>query len=105
MPRAEPFHGRFAGVRELLQSPEMAAEMVRRAERAKIYAEGIAPVRSGEFASSFYVRASRQGGVHNDRACAWLGNDDPSAVSIELGTSDTPAHRTLRRAMLEAMGD
>jgi hypothetical protein len=97
----------YAGIRELLQSAELARDLGRRAEHAESYARGIAPRgRTGEYGSSFYVRVTRtHGGIRNDRAAAYLGNTDPAAFQIEVGTSDTPAHRTLRRAATEAMGD
>lgn len=101
---ATRFKANYRGVGELLKSEFMAAEMVRRAEKAKNRAEEIAPKKSGGFSSSFYVTGSRHGGIKNDRARGVLGSDHPAAIPIELGTNDTKVHRTLRRAMLEAMG-
>jgi hypothetical protein len=96
------------GVGEMLRAEFMEAEMLRRAEVGKQVAEAIAPEyrepdRRGRYREHFYTRASRRGGVHEDRAAGYLGNDHPAAFQIETGTRDTPAHRTLRLAA-EAMG-
>jgi hypothetical protein len=94
----------FKGLGELLKSPEMVAEMVAAAERAKAFAEAIAPRETGEYASRFSVAATRDGGSKHDRAAAYLINDDPASLSIEYGTGEpngsrTPKHRTLGRAI------
>lgn len=93
----------FKGLAELLKSPEMVAAMESIAQRGKAYAESIAPRDTGEYASRFSVASSRSGGVHHDRAVAYLINDDPASLSIEYGTSDTPKHRTLGRT-IDALG-
>lgn len=97
----------YSGIRELLQSPQMAQELGIRALHAEAYARAIAPRgRTGEYENSFYTRVTRTaGGIRKDRAAAYLGNDDPNAFQIEVGTKDTPAHHTLVRAATEAMGD
>jgi hypothetical protein len=110
----------YPGMRELLQSKLVAQELSIRVQRAEAYARGIAPRgATGEYENSFYTRVSRtEGGWtlrgrgkrarlidRHDRAAAFLGNDDPNAFQIEVGTKDTPAHHTLVRAATEAMGD
>lgn len=94
----------FKGLAELLRSPEMVAQMEAVAERGKAYAESIAPRHTGDYASRFSVASSRNGGVHHDRAVAYLINDDPASLSIEYGTGEpngtrTPKHRTLGRTI------
>ncbi len=97
--------GSYSGIAELLRSPMMVDELVRRAEKTRALAEQIAPKRTGHYAESFAVSASRNGGARSDRAAAYVTNSDRGAASIELGTRDTPAHRTLRTAMLDGMKD
>jgi len=94
----------YEGIGEMLRSEWMQAEMIRRAEKGKAYAEAIAPFdptdRDGDhYKDHFSVRP----GNRQDRASAELVNDHVAAVQIEWGTSDTPAHRTLGKA-LDAMG-
>jgi hypothetical protein len=103
------FKGNYRGLGELLKSPEMEAEMLRRAEAVKARAESTAPFdpksRDGtHYRDAFRVESSRDGGQHHDRAVARVVNDDPAAFQIEYGTSDTPRHRTLGKA-LDAAGD
>jgi hypothetical protein len=106
----------YSGIRDMLQSSLIAQELGLRAQRAEAYARAIAPRgATREYENSFYTRVSRTDGgfrragdevIHErDRATAYLGNDDPNAFQIEVGTKDTPAHHTLRRAATEAMGD
>jgi hypothetical protein len=78
--------------------------MTRRAELGKAYAEATAPYdaedRDGDhYKDHFSVRP----GTRKDRASADLVNDHVAAFQIEFGTSDTPAHRTLGKA-LDVMG-
>jgi len=89
----------FRGLAELLKSPEMVTAMEEFAQAGKDLAETIAPRETGEYASRFSVASSRSGGVHHDRAVAYLINDDPASLSIEYGTLDTPKHRTLGRVI------
>lgn len=92
------------GVGQLLRSPMVRAEMVRRAEIIKAVAEGIAPVggpgdpHSGLYKKSFYVRSTSRGGRNNDRAMAFVGNRAPYARWVEYGTEKVPAHHVLLRA-------
>jgi hypothetical protein len=57
------------------------------AERGRNHAEGIAPVETGAFRSSF--RVERGDGE------ALIVNDDPGAAAIEFGSDDTPAHHVM----------
>lgn len=96
------FTASYRGIGQLLRSSEMQAEMLRRAARAKVYAQATAPRETGQFATSFTTHVVARGGAHRDRAEAVLANTDPAGLAIELGTRRTPAHRTLRKA-LDAM--
>jgi hypothetical protein len=92
-----------AGVGEMLKSAAMQAEMHRRAERGKDFAEGVAPydpANATHYRDAFKVEDRPR----DDRACAALVNDDGAAFYIEYGTSKTPAHHVLHRAM-DMMGD
>lgn len=98
------FRASFSGIGRMIRSPEMQAEMRRRAEKVKRAAEATAPVDSGEYKSSFQVTSGARGGVRKDRAYGRVTNSVPHAFYVEYGTSKTPAHHTLRRA-LSAAGD
>jgi hypothetical protein len=92
------------GVGQLLRSPMIQAEMVRRAEVIKGVAEGIAPVggpadpHAGTYKSSFYVTSTARGGRRRDRATATVGNRAYYARFVEYGTERVPAHHVLLRA-------
>lgn len=93
------FRASYTGIGRMLRSEPMLAAMLARAEQVKARAEAIAPVDTGEYARSFSVEGTRAGGAHHDRAVAAVRSDDPAAFAIEVGTEDTPAHRTLRKAL------
>lgn len=96
---------------QLLRSPEVAAEMRRRAERIKAAAEAIAPVggpgdpHPGRYKSGFKTLSTPRGGVRRDRATATVYNDVPYARWVEYGTEHVPAHHVLLRAALAAGGE
>lgn len=97
------FKGDYAGIGEMLRADFMQAEMMDRARKGKEYAEATAPYdehgESPHYKEQFRVEAA----LREDRARALLVNDDPDALWIELGTRDTPKHRTLGKA-LDIMG-
>lgn len=92
------------GVGQLLKSPMIRADMVRRAEVIKGAAEAIAPVggpsdpHSGHYKESFYVTSTDRGGRRRDRATATVGNSAYYARWVEWGTEKVPAHHVLLRA-------
>lgn len=92
------------GVGQLLRSPMVQAEMVRRAELIKAVAESIAPVggpgdpHPGTYKESFYVTSTARGGRRRDRATATVGNRAYYARWVEYGTEKVPAHHVLLRA-------
>lgn len=86
------------GVGQLLRSPMVLSEMVRRAEVIKGVAEGIAPVESGEYQRSFFVQPVPRGGRRRDRAVAIVGNRAPHGAHVEYGTERVTAHHVLLRA-------
>lgn len=92
-----------AGIGAMLRSTAMQAEMRRRAERGKEFAESVAPYdphNETHYRDAFRVEDRPR----HDRACAALVNDDGAAFYIEYGTSKTEAHHTLTRA-LDVMGE
>lgn len=92
------------GIGEMLRSAEMQAEMHRHADRGKEFAEATAPIDPTSTDGPHYKELFRvEDHPKEDRARASLVNDDPAALWIEFGTSDTPAHHTLTRA-LDIMG-
>lgn len=94
-----------AGFRaHLLNAPWMVAEMHRRAERGKDFAEDVAPVdedgpHPGRYKESFTVESGTRGGIHHDRAYATLRNHAPEAIYVEFGTERQEAEHVLTRAM------
>lgn len=92
------------GVGQLLRSPMVLSEMVRRAEVIKGVAEGIAPVggpgdpHRGLYKSSFFVQPVPRGGRRRDRAVAIVGNTAPHGAHVEYGTERVTAHHVLLRA-------
>lgn len=102
------FDPSYAGIGELLKSPEMVAAMVAKAELVKAEAEATAPfdakAKDGtHYRDAFAVSARRDGGYEHDRAEAIISNDDAAALWVELGSKHNPAHHTLGRA-LDAAG-
>lgn len=89
--------------REVLAAAWMQAEMLRRAQAGAAHAEGIAPRRTGRYADSIgadvYVRRLPGVDGKSGRAVGRVTATDPAAFQIEHGTKDTPAHRTLGRAL------
>lgn len=87
---------------ELARSPAMLAMMQARVEAASQEAKAIAPVgdastdpHPGRFRNSIHGEAS----IVEGRVIGRLSSDDPAAPYIIHGTSDTPAHDTLMRAV------
>ncbi len=68
-------------------------EMAERAEKVAARAKATAPRRSGRWADSIHVEPHLRPGAFR------VGSDDPRSVHIEYGTSDTPEHATLRKAL------
>jgi hypothetical protein len=92
----------------VLNAEFMVEHMRASAEKAKAFAEAIAPFDPDSsdgthYRDAFRVATRRDGGLHGDRAEATLWNDDPAAVYVEFGTERTEAHHVLTRA-LDAVG-
>lgn len=101
---ASRFRPSYAGIGRMIRSPQMQAEMRRRAEKVARRAQAFAPVETGEYKSSFEVSSGARGGFRRDRAYGRVTNTAPHAVFVEFGSSTVHAHHTLRRA-LRAAGD
>ena len=100
------FKADYAGIGEMLRSDFIGAALYTKAQAVRAMAEATAPYdknNSTHFRDSFHVSEPSvlAGG---DRVVVQVFNDDSAAVQIELGTSRTPAHRTLTKA-LDAAGD
>ncbi|OLT13005.1 hypothetical protein BJF79_03640 [Actinomadura sp. CNU-125] len=102
--RGTRFRASYKGIGQMIRSPEMQAEMRRRAEKVAATAEATAPVDSGDYKGSFQVTSGPRGGVRKNRAYGRVTNTSNHAVYVEYGTSRTPARSTLRDA-LRAAGD
>jgi hypothetical protein len=98
------------GVGELLRSPGVEADMLRRAELIKAAAQAIAPVggpgdpHAGAYKDSFKTSSRKRGGRRKDRATATVTNTSYYARWVEYGTERVAAHHVLLRAA-ESGGD
>lgn len=93
------------GVGQLLRSPMMEAEMVRRANIIKSVAEGIAPEgvppgdpHPGLYKASVVVTSRQRGGRKRNRATATATNTAPYARWVEYGTERVRPHHVMLRA-------
>jgi len=93
------------GVGQLLRSPGVEAEMLRRANVIEGVAVGISPVGEaardhtpGHYKSSWHVSSTRRGGRRKDRATATVSNTAYYARWVEYGTERVSAHHVLLRA-------
>jgi hypothetical protein len=107
----------YTGIGEMLCAPWMEADMKRRAENVKTYAEATAPVgrdrrptKNGKpkpiykdsFKVSSGIKTSKKG---TKRAYGRVTNDSPQAIMVEYGNENTPRHATLRKALEAVAGD
>ena len=106
---AARFRMKRKGVGELLRSPMIQADMLRRADRIKDAAVAISPVgeaawdpHPGMYKASWHTTSHRRGGRRRDRAVAVVWNSAPYARWVEYGTERVPAHHVLLRAALAA---
>lgn len=96
----------YSGIGELLRAEFLQAEMARRAQKVKAAAEATAPDAPplGEgykysFRVMWGVKTSAKG---TRRAFGRVVNDSEHAIDVEYGGQNTPAHRTLGRALRAA---
>lgn len=105
----------YAAVGELLRTPEMEAEMVRRMANVMELAISRAPVGKGNdphrirYKESFHLSHGLSGmpGATTlaDRAWAMVENDAPSAVWVEYGRKGDEPYHILLNALVEGAGD
>ncbi|MFF1341137.1 HK97 gp10 family phage protein [Streptomyces sp. NPDC058290] len=94
------------GVGQLLNSPMITAEMLRRAEVIKGVAESISPVggpgdpHPGQYKLSWYAKVERKavGRSRKKRPVGVVGNKAYYARWVEFGTEKVHAHHVLLRA-------
>lgn len=102
------FRADYTGIGRMLVSEAMQAEMHRRASRVKEAAESAAPYdaadKDGDHYRDHFTVSSGVQEHKTRRAVGTVTNDHPAAFQIEVGTKDTPAHRTLTRALDAAKG-
>lgn len=99
------FNASFRGIGDMLKSPEMQAEMERRARKGEELAVAIAPFDEKSKDGTHYKERFRvEPRPRKDRACAALVNDDEAAFYVEYGTKHNPAHHVMHKA-LDAMGN
>ncbi|MET7687949.1 HK97 gp10 family phage protein [Streptomyces sp. NPDC005483] len=100
---AARFKMKRKGVGELLRSPGMQAEMLRRAKVIEGVAIALSPVdeRSpdpGHYQRSWSTDSTPRGGRRRDRAVGYVRNSAYYARWVEYGTEKVPAHHVLLRA-------
>jgi hypothetical protein len=98
------FTGNYAGIGEMLSSDFMQAAMLAKAEKVKAAAEAAAPFDPTDKDGDHYRDHFKDARVtvedrRGRRAVGIVENDHVAAFQIEVGTSDTPAHHTLTRAL------
>ena len=71
------------GVKELLNSDDVRAELTRKAEAVLSAARASAPVASGEYAGSLHIKQDT-----TDRAAVRVGSDVPHALVVEANTGN-----------------
>ncbi|MGW7327480.1 HK97 gp10 family phage protein [Streptomyces sp. NPDC054840] len=94
------------GVGQLLNSPMISAEMLRRAQVIKGVAEAISPVggpgdpHPGKYKASWYAKVERKGigRSRKKRPVGVVGNSVYWARWVEFGTERVHAHHVLLRA-------
>lgn len=87
------YKANHAGVAKLLVGDDMRDAMDAYAEAGAEHAASIAPIGSGDFASSFSSGAD----IDEGRATGIVASVDPDALSKEFGTSNQAGHHTLAR--------
>jgi hypothetical protein len=93
------FKANYRGIGELLHTPGIASVMASSAAQIAARAAATAPRRTGHYADSFGSRIA----TRPARVIGVAYNNDPAALAIEYGTRDTPAHKTLRLALVEPL--
>lgn len=97
------FRANYDGIGQMLRSPEMQAEMLRRAGKVHEVAVNTAPVyeqgpHPGRYREAFHIESGvRPGG--NSRAFGRVINDSDEAFWAEYGSVNNEAHHTLARAL------
>lgn len=90
---------RRAGINEVVRSDFMRAECERRAEAIVGLAQQLAPVRTGRYRASMFVRS----GTRARGAFALAIADAPYSIFVERGNSrGAPAQRVMARALYAA---
>ena len=104
--RQAKYKMRSRGVGQLLNSPGVQAEMLRRAEVIKSVAESLSPVggpgdpHPGDYKAAWYARVQRKavGRSGKKRPVGVVGNGAYYARWVEYGTERVHAHHVLLRA-------
>jgi hypothetical protein len=92
------------GVGQLLRSPMIEADMVRRARNIESAAVALSPVggsgdpHPGQYKASWTATSTARGGRRRDRATATVRNTAYYARWVEYGTERVPAHHVALRA-------
>lgn len=100
---ASKFRGNYAGIGEMIKSPEMVRAMEHIANQIKDHAVAAAPVsrkskHSGRYKNSFSVSSGPDGGWRKNRAYGRVSNTAPEAFYVEYGTTKMAAMHILLNA-------
>lgn len=104
----------YAAIGELMRTPEMEAEMVRRGAAVMELAISRAPVAKegthrGRYKASFHLEHGLVGmpgaTVLGDRAWCMVENDAPEALFVEFGNRGAEPYRLLLKALVEGARD
>lgn len=88
-----------SGINQMVRSDFMRHECERRAERVVFTGQQIAPVRTGEYRASMFVRSGTRGRGAYAQAVAGAKH----SIWVEKGNSrGAPAQRVMARALLAA---
>lgn len=71
------------GTNALMRSDGVRDHLRGIAERGADLAREVSPVLTGDYKASFRVEDTGSGGVHGDRAAAYIVNDSPHAARVE----------------------
>ncbi len=100
-----------AGMRKIARGKELRVAVLAIAHKGRAYAEGISPVRTGDYRRSWRVNAGHVVVRGMRRVMASLVNTDPAAVPIEVGAAAhdgwpaTEGHHVLQKTLVFLGGD
>lgn len=89
------------GVTGIATSGEVQATLAVVLAKGQAFAEGIAPVRTGEYKSSFQIDFDTRGTGRSKRARGTLANTSDHAAAVEFGPGTRKGQRVLGRTLAQ----